>query len=111
MPKLDNTTKRVSLPTQAKAVKHGSLLRELAFKNMEEAQKVHANNHFRNNMLIAQRMKNFTMERDRINGIIHDDRLVNNRDKRQLGVRQHVLQSHLNYYEPIFGVQGHYKHL
>ena len=78
---------------------------------MEKAQKTQANNYFRNNMLIAQRMKNFAMERDRISGVIHDNRLINNRDKAQLGVRQHVLQSHLNYYEPIIGTQGQYKHL
>jgi hypothetical protein len=112
----DNTVKKKlyaqkHLPTQAKSVKVGNIVRESNAKNYEQAQKLLANNHYRNNFLIKQRMKNYQMEKDRLTGVLNDNRLLSNRDRNLLNARGHVLQSHIKYYEPIIGYQGQYTHV
>ena len=112
----DNTEKKKlyahkHLPTQAKSVKLGHIMTESNAKRYEQAQKLLANNHYRNTLLIKQRVKNYDMEKDRLKGVLNDNRLLSNRDRNLLNARGHVLQSHIKYYEPIIGHQGQYTHV
>ena len=93
------------MPTFSKSVRKGHIARET-----EQYEKMMHNNALRNQFLLQTRARNYQMEGDRLNGIIAQNRLINNRDPR-LEFRRDLLRHHINYMEPIIGPQGRYTHV
>ena len=104
MPKLDKS-RRGELPTRGKAIKKGSMARELMEKTMQH----HASNQFRNNVLAKQRVANYQMEKDRLTGIINDNHIVSLRDKKPLELRARILGEHIKHMAPLVGSHGMYR--
>ena len=93
------------MPTFSKSVRICAIAREA-----EQYEKMMQSNALRNQVLLQTRARNYQMEGDRLNGIISQNRLVNNRDPR-LELRRDLLRHHINYMEPIIGYQGRYTHV
>ena len=104
MPKLDKS-RRGELPTKGKAIKKGSMVREL----IEKAMQNHANNQFRNNVLLRQKATNYQMEKDRLHGIVSNNHLVSLRDKNPLSMRAKVLGDNIKHIAPLVGNHGMYR--
>ena len=98
-------TERKLMPTFSKSVRKGAVARE-----NEQHEKLMQSNYLRNQFLLKTRAKNYEMERDRLNGILANNRTINNRRPR-LVARCDVLQHHINYLEPIIGDQGRYTYV
>ena len=93
------------MPTFSKSARIGHIAREA-----QQHDKMMQNNALRNQFLLQTRARNYQMEGDRLNGIIAQNRLINNRDPR-LEFRRDLLRHHINYMEPIIGYQRRYTHV
>ena len=106
MPTNKKKQERNLMPTFGKSIKKGAIARE-----NEMHEKLTQSNHLRNQFLLKTRAKNYEMERDRLNGILANNRIINNREPQLLSARRDLLQHHINYMEPIIGAQGRYTHV
>ena len=94
------------MPTFSKSMKKGAVARE-----NEMHDKLTQSNYLRNQFLLKTRAKNYEMERDRLSGILANNRIINNREPQLLSARRDILQHHINYMEPFIGAQGRYTHV